>query len=402
VTRLKTLTQRVRLRHGAYVIAHSGQELLMSSRATVEKSTSPRGKMLPLNTIIKGDCIKAMASLPAKSVDLVFADPPYNLQLGGDLTRPDNSKVDAVTDDWDKFDSFAAYDAFTRKWLTEARRILKDDGAIWVIGSYHNIFRVGTAIQDLGFWVMNDIIWRKANPMPNFKGTRFTNAHETLIWAGKSEKAHTLFNYNAMKSLNEDLQMRSDWLLPICSGGERLKVDGEKAHATQKPEALLYRVLLSTTRPGDVIVDPFFGSGTTGAVAKRLGRHFIGCEREQRYIDVATQRIAAIEPMTKEAMATTTSKRSEPRIPFGSLIEQGLLKPGAKLVDHNGKHEACVRADGSLSVNETAGSIHQMGALVQGAPACNGWTFWHTTEHGKRVPIDSLRQKVRAELAKAA
>jgi modification methylase len=371
----------------------------MSSRTGLPKSTTPRGKMLPLDMILKGDCIKSMAKLPAKSVDLVFADPPYNLQLGGDLTRPDNSKVDAVTDAWDKFDSFAAYDAFTRAWLTEARRVLKDDGAIWVIGSYHNIFRVGTAIQDLGFWVMNDIIWRKANPMPNFKGTRFTNAHETLIWAGKSEKAHTLFNYDAMKSLNEDLQMRSDWLLPICSGGERLKIDGEKAHATQKPEALLYRVLLSTTRPGDVIVDPFFGSGTTGAVAKRLGRHFIGCEREQRYIDVATKRIAAIEPMTREAIATTTSKRAEPRIPFGILIEQGLLQPGEKLVDHQGRHEACVRADGSLAINDTSGSIHRMGALVQGAPACNGWTFWHTTTQGKRVPIDSLRQKVRAAMA---
>jgi modification methylase len=366
------------------------------------KAVDPRQYVLPLDQILRGDCVDAMSRLPDKSVDLIFADPPYNMQLGGDLHRPDNSKVDAVTDHWDKFSSFAEYDAFTRKWLTEARRVLKDDGAIWVIGSYHNIFRVGTALQDLGYWLMNDIIWRKSNPMPNFKGTRFTNAHETLIWAAKSEKSKTTFNYDAMKSMNEDLQMRSDWTLPICSGGERLKVDGQKVHTTQKPESLLYRVILSTTKTGDVILDPFFGSGTTGAVAKILGRHFIGCEREEKYIKAATARLSNVVPIRQDMLEVTTSKRAEPRIPFGTLLEQGLLSPGTELMDHSGKHRAKVRADGSLCINDQSGSIHKMGALVQGAPACNGWTYWHVEKSGKRVPIDTLRQQVRFETKAAA
>jgi modification methylase len=367
-----------------------------------KKAVDPRQYVLPLDQILRGDCVDAMSRLPDKSVDLIFADPPYNMQLGGDLHRPDNSKVDAVTDHWDKFSSFAEYDAFTRKWLTEARRVLKDDGAIWVIGSYHNIFRVGTALQDLGYWLMNDIIWRKSNPMPNFKGTRFTNAHETLIWAAKSEKSKTTFNYDAMKSMNEDLQMRSDWTLPICSGGERLKVDGQKVHTTQKPESLLYRVILSTTKTGDVILDPFFGSGTTGAVAKILGRHFIGCEREEKYIKAATARLSNVVPIRQDMLEVTTSKRAEPRIPFGTLLEQGLLSPGTELMDHSGKHRAKVRADGSLCINDQSGSIHKMGALVQGAPACNGWTYWHVEKSGKRVPIDTLRQQVRFETKAAA
>jgi modification methylase len=362
----------------------------------------PRQMVLPLDQILMGDCIEAMSKLPDKCVDLVFADPPYNLQLGGDLHRPDNSKVDAVTDHWDKFSSFADYDAFTRSWLSQARRVLKDDGALWVIGSYHNIFRVGAAVQDLGFWLMNDIIWRKANPMPNFKGTRFTNAHETLIWAAKSEKSHSTFNYDAMKVFNDDVQMRSDWLLPICSGGERRKINGEKAHTTQKPEALLYRVLLSTTKPGDVVLDPFFGSGTTGAVAKAMRRHFIGCEREQRYIHVARQRIAEIDPMDPKTIAITGSKRQEMRIPFGTILERGLLKPGGNLFDSRGNHRAQIRADGSLIASDHTGSIHRVGAAVQGLPACNGWTFWHYESPNARQPIDILRQQVRAELALAA
>jgi modification methylase len=352
---------------------------------------------LPRNQILAGDCIEHMRALPDKSIDMIFADPPYNLTLGGDLLRPDNSKVDAVNDDWDKFDSFASYDSFSKAWLAEARRILKDDGTIWVIGTYHNIFRVGTTLQDLGFWMLNDIIWRKANPMPNFKGTRFTNAHETLIWSAKSEKSKYRFNYDAMKAMNEDLQMRSDWTLPICSGAERLKVDGQKAHATQKPESLLYRVILSSTKAGDVILDPFFGSGTTGAVAKALGRDYIGIEREARYRDVAEKRIAAVAAMDETAIAITIGKRQEPRIPFGTLIERGMLKPGTWLTDPSRKHKARVRADGSLLSGDIAGSIHQIGALVQGAPACNGWTFWHVEAKGALVSIDQYRQQVRSD-----
>ncbi|PKQ05887.1 MAG: modification methylase [Alphaproteobacteria bacterium HGW-Alphaproteobacteria-11] len=287
-----------------------------------------------------------MNALPEKSVDLVFADPPYNLQLGGELTRPDQSKVDAVDDDWDKFASFAEYDRFTHDWMKAARRVLKDTGAIWVIGSYHNIFRVGATMQDLGFWVMNDVVWRKSNPMPNFRGTRFTNAHETLIWATRdAEQKKYTFNYDAMKALNDDLQMRSDWLLPLCTGGERLKDgDGGKAHPTQKPEALLHRVLLATTNAGDTVLDPFFGTGTTGAVAKKLGRNFIGIEREARYIKVARERIRLVKTGAAEDLKVTTSKKAEPRIPFGTLVERGLLEAGDTLYDPARRHAARIRA----------------------------------------------------------
>jgi modification methylase len=350
----------------------------------------------PVNQILTGDCIEQMQQLPNKSVDLIFADPPYNLQLGGELLRPDNSKVDGVTDAWDKFSSFAEYDRFTRAWLLQCQRLLKDDGTLWVIGSYHNIFRVGALLQDLGYWILNDIIWRKANPMPNFKGTRFTNAHETLIWASKSAQARYTFNYDAMKALNEELQMRSDWHLPICSGAERLKLEGNKAHATQKPEALLYRVLLASTKVGDTVLDPFFGSGTTGAVAKRLGRNWIGIERETRYVALAQERIKATTALSEADLNISTSKRAEPRIPFGSLIEHGLLSPGTLLFDPSRRHAAHVRADGSLKTQNATGSIHQIGAHVQGAPACNGWTFWHIEDAGKLIPIDALRQQIRA------
>ncbi|MCM8729745.1 site-specific DNA-methyltransferase [Hephaestia sp. MAHUQ-44] len=334
-----------------------------------------------------------MKALPAKSVDMIFADPPYNLQLGGDLHRPDGSHVDAVTDDWDKFDTFAAYDAFTRAWLAEAQRILKDDGTIWVIGSYHNIFRVGAAVQDLGYWILNDIVWRKANPMPNFRGTRFTNAHETLIWASKGEKAKYTFNYRSMKTLNDELQMRSDWEFPICGGQERLKKNGTKVHPTQKPEALIYRILLACTRPGDVVVDPFFGTGTTGAVAKRLGRHWIGIEREGDYIEAAEERIAAALPLDESALATMQSPRQQPKVSFGTLVENGYLVPGAVLTDSKRRWRVTVRADGSLRSDcGQEGSIHKLGALLQGAPACNGWTFWHYEADTGLKPIDALRQ----------
>ena len=354
---------------------------------------------LALDRIIEGDCVAGMAALPEGSVDLVFADPPYNLQLKGDLHRPNNSLVDAVDDHWDQFESFRAYDEFTRAWLTQARRVLKPDGGIWVIGSYHNIFRVGAILQDLGFWILNDVIWRKTNPMPNFRGKRFCNAHETMIWAAKSESAKPTFNYDALKELNEGLQMRSDWVLPICSGAERLKTgDGGKAHPTQKPESLLHRVLVGTTNTGDVVLDPFFGTGTTGAVAKRLGRHFIGFEREQAYAAVARDRIAAVKPHDRESLQVAVSKRSEPRIPFGQLVERRLLEPGEVLVSPNGRHSARVRADGSLIAAQTTGSIHKVGAELQGAPSCNGWTYWHFRRDGRPVPIDVLRQQLRAEM----
>lgn len=361
--------------------------------AKTEVRTRSWVDVLPLDSIIQQDCIEAMRALPAASIDMIFADPPYNLQLGGDLNRPDGSFVDAVTDDWDKFDSLGAYDAFTRAWLAEARRILKPNGTIWVIGSYHNIFKVGSAIQDLGFWILNDIIWRKANPMPNFKGTRFTNAHETLIWASMGEKAKYTFNYRSMKTLNDELQMRSDWEFPICGGQERLKKNGTKVHPTQKPEALLYRVMLACTKPGDVILDPFFGTGTTGAVAKRLRRHWIGIEREGTYIEAAQERIEAALPLDESAVTTMMAPRQAPRVAFGTLIETGYLTPGAVLSDTKRRWRAVVKADGSLLTDcGTAGSIHKVGATLQGAPSCNGWTFWHYEAEDGLKPIDALRQ----------
>jgi len=353
---------------------------------------------LPLNTIIDGDCIEVMNSLPEASVDLIFADPPYNLQLRSDLHRPDNSKVDAVDDAWDQFASFAAYDSFTQDWLTAARRLLKPNGAIWVIGSYHNIFRVGAALQNAGYWILNDVVWRKANPMPNFRGKRFTNAHETMIWASKEEGAKYTFNYEALKSLNEGIQMRSDWVLPICTGHERLKDgNGDKAHPTQKPESLLHRVIVGSTNAGDVVLDPFFGTGTTGAVAKMLGRDFIGIEREAAYRKVAQKRIDGVRRFDREALQVSASKRAAPRVPFGQLVERGMLRPGEQLFSPRGRI-AKVRADGTLIGDQVKGSIHQVGAAFEGAPSCNGWTYWHFRRDGKTIPIDLLRQQIRSEL----
>jgi modification methylase len=361
--------------------------------------SKPKGATaLPLNTILNGDCVAVMNSLPEASVDLIFADPPYNLQLRGDLHRPDNSRVDAVDDDWDRFDTFATYDRFTTDWLRAARRVLKPDGAIWVIGSYHNIFRVGASLQNEGFWILNDVVWRKSNPMPNFRGKRLTNAHETMIWASKSEGAKYTFNYEALKALNEGIQMRSDWVLPICNGHERLKdANGDKAHPTQKPESLLHRVLVGATNPGDVVLDPFFGTGTTGAVAKMLGRDFIGIEREPAYIEVAEKRIADVRRFDKTALEVSRSKRAAPRVPFGQLVERGMLRPGETLVSQNGK-AAKVRADGTLAVDGFNGSIHQVGAALENAPSCNGWTYWCFKRDGKTVPIDVLRQQIRSEM----
>jgi modification methylase len=355
------------------------------------------GDALPQDEILDGDCLERMAGLPEASVDLVFADPPYNLQLGGNLHRPDNSRVDGVEEDWDKFADFAEYDTFTRAWLGACRRLLKPAGALWVIGSYHNIFRIGAIVQDLGFWILNDVVWRKANPMPNFRGRRFTNAHETLLWCAPSREARYTFNYEAMKALNDDLQMRSDWLIPICGGPERLRdAGGRKAHPTQKPEALLHRVLLASSRPGELVLDPFCGTGTTGAVAKRLGRLFIGIERNPAYAVLARERIAAVAASAGEALALV-SRREAPRIPFGSLVERGLLRPGEVLFDQRRRWTARVRADGSLISAEHKGSIHFVGARLQGLPACNGWAFWYVERNGSPVPIDHYRQQLRAE-----
>lgn len=360
--------------------------------------THRRPEGLPSDTVLRGDCVEAMNRLPEGSVDLVFADPPYNLQLKGELHRPDNSRVDAVDDAWDHFDGFAAYDRFTRAWLKAARRVLKPDGALWVIGSYHNIFRVGAALQDAGYWILNDVVWRKSNPMPNFRGKRLTNAHETMIWASRSEGAKYTFNYEALKALNEGIQMRSDWVLPLCTGHERLKnSEGAKAHPTQKPEALLHRILIGTTQPGETILDPFFGTGTSGAVAKRLGRHFIGIERDTGYADLAEARIAKVRRAETASLEVSQSKRAAPRVPFGQLVERGYLAPGELLRSPRGV-TAKVRADGTLISADHRGSIHQVGAALEGAPSCNGWTYWSVLKEGKPVPIDWFRQQIRGEL----
>ena len=358
----------------------------------------------PRDAILIGDSVAEMDKLPAGSIDLVFADPPYNLQLEGALSRPDQSLVDAVDDDWDKFADFAEYDAFTRAWLSAARRVMKPNATIVAIGSYHNIFRVGAILQDLGFWILNDIVWRKANPMPNFRGRRFTNAHETMIWAARSAeaKAYT-FNYEMLKAGNDDCQARSDWFLPICSGVERLKDDeGRKTHPTQKPEALLARVLLAASNAGDLVLDPFFGSGTTGAVARKLRRSFIGIERDPVYAAAAQKRIDAVAPLAEEVVAAAPTRRSEPRVAFASVVEAGLVEPGEKVVDIRRRHSALVRADGALMAGPAIGSIHKIGALVQGLPACNGWTFWHVERAAGLTPIDDFRGNMRAMMRAAA
>ncbi len=350
--------------------------------------------------IVQGDCIAEMEKLPASSVDLIFADPPYNLQLQGSLHRPDHSLVDAVDDEWDQFASFEAYDNFTRAWLSAARRVMKPNAAIWVIGSYHNIFRVGAILQDLGFWILNDVVWRKNNPMPNFRGRRFTNAHETMIWASRSPQSKYTFNYEVLKAGNEDLQLRSDWLLPICTGGERLKDEsGRKVHPTQKPESLIGRVLLSSSRRGDVILDPFSGSGTTAAVSKRLGRFCIGIERDPEYVAASRARLSGTETLSDDALAEPPAKREAPRVAFSSVIERGLIAPGTELMDAKKRVRALVRADGTLAFGNVVGSIHKIGAVSQDAESCNGWTYWHLETAKGLKPIDILRTQIRSEMA---
>src|SRR5215469_383362 len=371
-----------------------------SHRGASSRTPRVTSKSVESDCIRHGDCIAEMAALPAASIDLVFADPPYNLQLQGDLKRPDDSRVDAVDDEWDKFASFAAYDDFTRAWLLACRRLMKPTATLWVIGSYHNIFRVGALLQDLGFWILNDVVWRKRNPMPNFRGRRFTNAHETLIWAARDANARGYtFNYEALKAGNDDVQMRSDWTIALCTGEERLKGgDGKKLHPTQKPEALLGRVILASSRPDDLVLDPFCGSGTTGAVAKRLGRRFIGIEREKAYAAAAQARIAAVAPLPAPSLAPFMTAREAPRVPFAALIERGLIVPGARLCDAKRKIEALVRADGAVALGEKVGSIHRIGALAQGLEACNGWAFWHVQTSTGLISIDALRAEIRSQM----
>ncbi len=346
------------------------------------------------NKIINGDCLIELKKIPDETFDLVFADPPYNLQLKNKLIRPDSSKVSAVNDKWDQFENFKKYDEFTFSWLKECKRILKKNGALWVIGSYHNIFRVGTTIQNLGFWILNDVIWNKNNPMPNFRGTRFTNAHETLIWASKNEKSKYTFNYQSLKCFNDDLQMRSNWNFPICNGSERLKKNGKKIHSTQKPEALLHRILLASSNKKDMILDPFLGSGTTATVAKKLGRNFFGIEKERNYFKIAEQRINNAKPIKDEFLDTLRNNRSKPRIPFGSLVELGIIKPGSNIFDNKKKITARIMADGSIKNNQAEGSIHKVAATILGTESCNGWTYWHCDINGRTYPIDYLRQRL--------
>jgi modification methylase len=374
--------------------------MVVSRRGASARAPRVSLKSVETDRVLIGDCIAEMAKLPAESVDLVFADPPYNLQLQGDLKRPDDSRVDAVDDAWDKFSSFSAYDDFTRAWLIACRRVMKPNATLWVIGSYHNIFRVGAILQDAGFWILNDVVWRKSNPMPNFRGRRFTNAHETLIWVAREPggRGYT-FNYEALKAGNDDVQVRSDWTIALCTGEERLKdANGKKLHSTQKPEALLARVILASSRPDDLVLDPFCGSGTTGAVAKRLGRRFIGIERECAYAAAAQARIAAVAPLPARTIAPFMTAREAPRVPFAALIERGLIVPGARLCDAKRKIEALVRADGAVALGEKVGSIHRIGALAQGLEACNGWAFWHVQTSAGLVSIDALRAEIRSQM----
>lgn len=343
-----------------------------------------------LNKIYQGDSVELLKKIPDNSIDLIFADPPYNLQLNGELYRPNQTKVDAVNDEWDKFSSLEEYDKFTYSWLKECFRILKDSGSIWVIGTYHNIFRVDYIMQNIGFWILNDIIWIKTNPMPNFKGTRFNNAHETLIWATKSKKSKYTFHYHSMKVFNDDLQMRSDWVIPICQGDERIKVNGKKAHSTQKPAELLYRIIISTTNPNDIVVDPFSGSGTTAAVAKRLGRRFIAFDKEEFYVQVSTERVNKITPISNHLLEYKVNKR-KPKVSFGNLIEKGWIKIGEYLYSKDQKNKALVIADSSIDSNGLIGSIHKVSAQILKKESNNGWTYWYVLRNNKLISIDDLR-----------
>ena len=354
--------------------------------------------MIKKNTITQGDSLELLKKIPDKSINLVFADPPYNLQLRDTLYRPDQTTVEAVTNDWDKFETYQAYDQFCLTWLQECKRVIKDGGAFWVIGSYHNILRLGTLIQNLGFWILNDIIWHKTNPMPNFRGTRFTNAHETLLWCTTSRKAKYTFNYQNLKELNEGKQMRSDWHIPICSGKERLRENNnQRSHPTQKPEALLYRIIVSCTNKDDTILDPFLGSGTTAVMAKKLLRNYIGFEQDKEYIKLANKRLKDTKSFDDEIVTLTKSRKDLPKVPFGELVEQGVIPPGAVLTDKKERYKATVTIDGSIKIKNISGSIHQVGAKIQGLPSCNGWDFWHLKDKKSTTLLDEIRWNYRSK-----
>jgi modification methylase len=359
-------------------------------------------KSLEVDCIHEGDCIEILRALPEESIDLIFADPPYNLQLNQELWRPNQTKVEGVDDDWDKFTNFQSYDEFSLAWLNECRRVLKTDGAIWVIGTYHNIFRIGSIMQDLEFWFLNDVIWIKTNPMPNFRGVRYTNAHETLIWACKQKKGKYTFNYHAMKAINEGLQMRSDWKIPVCTGRERIKVNGKKAHSTQKPEALLYRVIVSSSNSGDIVLDPFFGTGTTGAVAKKLHRHWIGIENNSQYVKIAQERIDHIHQKSPDPSVFDVSdkKRNQRRIPFSDLLGSGIVHPGQPLYfDADRKNKAVIQADSNLLIQGFSGSIHQTAKYLSDGKPSNGWDRWYyENENSVLKQIDELRSVYLIEL----
>ena len=346
-----------------------------------------------LNSVVHGDCIDKLAQIPDKSIDLIFADPPYNLQLNNRLNRSNRTRVDAVSDKWDKFDNFSEYDKFTYSWLKECKRVLKKDGTIWVIGSYHNIFRVGKIIQDLDFWILNDVLWIKSNPMPNFMGTRFNNAHETMIWASENENSKYTFNYKSMKVFNDDKQLRSDWYIPVCGGEERIKDKyGKRVHSTQKPYELLYRIIMSSSKVGNTVLDPFFGTGTTGAVAKYLGRNFIGIEKEKKYIKIALKRIAKITPLDKKYL-TLKIEDKKVKVPFGNLIESNYIKIGENLYSKNEDIIVIILANATIKFKEEIGSIHTISAKILKRESANGWNYWYVKRDNKLISIDELRQR---------
>ncbi|NLX10136.1 MAG: site-specific DNA-methyltransferase [Chloroflexi bacterium] len=358
--------------------------------------------MSELDRIWHGDCLEILPTLPPGSVDLVFADPPYNLQLERELWRPNLTKVDAVDDTWDQFDGLHAYDAFTRAWLAAVRAVMKDTATIWISGTYHNIFRVGAMMQDLGFWILNTVTWFKPNAMPNFRGTRLKNDVEFVIWAKRGKQGRYTFNHHPMKRYNASKQLGCVWEIPVCTGPERLRdANGQRLHSTQKPEELLRRIILASSQPGDVVLDPFLGSGTTAAVARLLRRRWIGIEREARYVEAARQRVEAVQPLEPDDPLLAAFVPSRPvRVPFRALIERGYLQPGQPIYLDQPPHTGIVLANGQVQVDHLIGSIHQLGARLKNAPSCNGWTHWyyHDEATGQRHMLDHLREQVRQSL----
>ncbi len=353
---------------------------------------------LPIDQILTGDTLEILPALPEASIDLIFADPPYNLQLQQVLWRPNLTQVDAVDDEWDQFEDFVAYDGFTRDWLKAARHVMKDTATIWVSGTYHNILRVGSIMQDLGFWILNMVTWLKTNAMPNFRGTRLKNDVEFMIWAKRGEQGSYTFHHHQMKQFNQGKQLGCVWAIPVCSGQERLKDEGgRKLHSTQKPEELLQRIILASSKPGDIVLDPFLGSGTTAAVAKRLHRRWIGIEQDARYVRAAQARIDAVQPISRQdPLIADALRQKPPRLPFKSLLDLGYLRPGQLLYLDKPPTQAVILEDGRVKANGCVGSIHRLGALLKEVPSCNGWVHWYYVDDaGAYAPIDALRQRAR-------